>query len=194
MLKKILSGFCLVVTAFSVQAAPIQWAANGNYYEFIDGTYTRASAEAAASASTYLGAQGYLATITSAGEQSFLFDNWNSAEADFWIGGSDASTEGQWAWVTGPEAGTVFYDAGTTLTYSAWVGGEPNDFVAGEDFLVFGWNSAGQWNDIGQPQFPNWTAGYIVEYGSASVPGPASSTILLFGLLLLGMSRRRRLE
>ncbi len=191
MLKRLLSGFCLLLTAYSAQAVPIQWATNGNYYEFIDGAFSQSAAEAAASSSMYMGEQGYLATITSADEQAFLVNNWIASQGEFWIGGSDAANEGQWTWVTGPETGTVFYQ-GTTLTYSAWANGEPNDFIAGEDYLVFGWDAAGRWNDLGIPQFPNWTAGYIVEYGGlSSVPGPASGAILMVGLLFLGMGRRR---
>ncbi|MDO8776032.1 MAG: Ig-like domain-containing protein, partial [Burkholderiaceae bacterium] len=87
--------------------------ANGHYYEavdlgedsfFSDITMTWAQANNDALTRKLNGLDGYLATITSAAEQQFILDNIGNVAA--WIGASDATTEGVWKWVTGPEAGT----------------------------------------------------------------------------------------
>ena len=52
-----------------------------------------------------------------------------------WIGASDATTEGTWQWVTGPEAGTTFsigndFPITQIGEYANWNPGEPNDFCS----------------------------------------------------------------
>jgi endo-beta-N-acetylglucosaminidase D len=108
---------CLGMTAVA-GAAPIQWTeaagGNGNYYEVFS---TRASvswtdAKTSAEAQSFLGMTGYLATITSAEENSFITANFNDGSFGLWIGASDADSEGVWRWVTGPEAGAQFWAGG----------------------------------------------------------------------------------
>ncbi len=74
---------------------------------------------------------GYLATITSAEENSRVVA---AASLDYlWLGGSDASSEGTWTWLSGE-----------AMDYSNWGSGEPND-SSGEDYLTL--TAARQWND-----------------------------------------------
>ena len=124
------------------------------------------NANAAASASTYNGLTGYLATITSRNENDYI-QNYVAAE-NVWIGASDNAVEGTWKWVTGPEAGTHFWTGqGSNGTIPAgkfayWAKNEPNDFF-GEDYAVTNFGSLnGRWND-----FPNGHSirNYLVEYG-----------------------------
>jgi gliding motility-associated-like protein len=141
-----------------------------------------------AAQSDYFGLQGYLATITTpeeaqlAGEQS---------PGTGWIGGSDAAQEGVWRWVTGPEAGTIFWNGQANGSapngeFAFWNCNEPNnagneDYAHITDNTVAGCgggqdpNFIGSWNDLSidsgesDPSNPYYPKGYIVEYGG--LPG-----------------------
>ncbi|PCJ90742.1 MAG: hypothetical protein COA50_16955 [Flavobacteriaceae bacterium] len=148
--------------------------ATGHYYEYVaDLGITWTAANAAASARTHFGLQGYLATLTSQAEADF---SGSQAPGVGWIGGSDAASEGDWRWVTGPEAGTPFWSGaiGGSVTapynFAFWNTNEPNQ-SGNEDYAHIthpNVNPNGSWNDLSntgassgdyQPQ------GYVVEYG-----------------------------
>ena len=191
-MKRIVGALLAVVGCASPAAAvPILYAGNGHYYEYIPTLSTWDEARAAADASSHLGLDGYLATITDLAEQNFILLNVTRSVA--WLGGNDRAVEGVWRWVVGPEAGSIFYGPGAPVgAFAYWNGGEPNDCCGGEDDLVFGWDfSTGRWNDIGLPAFSTYEVGYIVEYsGAAAVPEPA--TLTLFGLGLIAVRRFAR--
>jgi outer membrane protein OmpA-like peptidoglycan-associated protein len=139
---------------------------NGNYYEFVSTTATTdcktgadatciTNIEDAIASKTLYGAKGYWATITSAQENSFVGNNMDAPNIA--IGLSDRETEDTWMWLYGPERGAA--------TYFAWADGEPNNYDAGEDYVVTNWGSKGEWNDFGRPQFGDSLA-YIVEYSA----------------------------
>jgi hypothetical protein len=102
---------------------------NGHYYA-IGGirepsldpiSWDNASAEAATF--EFQGVTGHLATITSAEENEFLRQA--RMLGPFWIGASDRDVEGEWRWVVGPEAGTLFWlggPDGEAVGYANWVG------------------------------------------------------------------------
>lgn len=98
--------------AASAAAPPVQWSAasggNDHGYEYVAATLTWSDASTAAAASSWLGLNGHLVTITSAAEQAFLLD----LAGDGQTGASDAQLEGQRVWTSGPEAGQQFW-AGT---------------------------------------------------------------------------------
>lgn len=164
---------------FSIGATSLSY--GGHYYEFVATGLTWAGARTAAGARSYYGLAGYLATITSLGENSFV-----SAKltATGWIGASDAATEGDWRWVTGPEglenggAGRPFWlGAGNGMSvngqYSSWSSGEPNNYNNNEDYAQFYAGGAGTWNDLSGAE----ALGYVVEYGgSAGDPTPQVSS------------------
>ncbi|POB00800.1 DUF4347 domain-containing protein, partial [Halopseudomonas oceani] len=140
--------------------------ANGHYYEYVSAPgMTWADAKAAAESRELFGLKGYLATVTSAEENAFITPKLGG---DGWMGASDAAVEGQWRWVTGPEAGTLFWTgtgSGSSVdgNYENWGDGEPNN--AGEEDYAHFISSNGNWNDYA---FDNGAiSGYIVEYGGA---------------------------
>lgn len=146
----------------------------GHYYLYIPSVGINwLAAKNAAEASDYYGLQGYLATILSEDEAQLIGEQ---AQGTGWIGGTDEETEGVWKWVTGPEAGTVFWNGGpggSTPNFAFWNTGEPNN-QDNEDYAHItapGVGVYGSWNDLQLNGGPNEYApqGYIVEYGG--MPG-----------------------
>ncbi len=148
-----------------------------HYYEYVsDYGITWTAARIAAENRTYFGLKGYLATITSQEEAQLAGEQ---AAGAGWIGGTDEETEGVWKWVTGPEAGTVFWNGqvnGSTPNYANWNNNEPNNVNGGEDYAHITDPSIGirgAWNDLrvgGDPPGLYHPKGYIVEYGSPEEP------------------------
>ena len=110
---------------------------NGHSYYRSTGTATWTTARSNCAA---MG--GYLVTITSAAEQSFIFNIWPSG----WIGLTDEVNEGTWRWVTGE-----------TYSYKNWNSGEPNN-AGNEDYVQF--VSNGKWNDLPN----NVSLPYVLEF------------------------------
>lgn len=108
---------------------------NGHYYKVVSRSNTFANSATSSASAIHLaestelfGLKGYLATITTAQEQKFIYDNINGS--NIWIGASDdkdllneraatsfadqTTAEGKWYWVAGPEAGTQFWQGATS--------------------------------------------------------------------------------
>ena len=149
---------------------------DGHFYKYVSTELSWTDAKTAAASTTYYGLQGYLCTVTSAAENSFILGIQDNADGVLWLGGSDdvsqGTSEGIWKWVTGPEAGTTFYQGGTAYngSYVNWGPSQPSNDGNVENYLQFFTNRnsstlpPGKWNDR-----KNTTAtGYIIEYGGMS--------------------------
>jgi len=142
-------------------AAKVKWAQNGHEYELIiSGLISWDQANSIA-----VSKGGYLVTITSAAENSFIVGSFGSSIIGAWLGGyqlpGSLEPRGGWTWVNGEGWG-----------YSNWAGGQPdnnrNEVASGENVLNY-WavGSLGQWNDYhSSPGTWYGTASdrFIVEY------------------------------
>lgn len=168
---------------------------NGHYYRYVATpggvTWTDAREGAASLDNELFGMTGYLATIASAIENSFVDDYTSSTNV--WVGGSNEYTainaalgesryasqlesEATWYWVTGPEAGERFWSSDSEVVlpegaFEAWASGEPNNSGEGgaaENHVLINWGGAGRgWNDYNDVHgvSEGTASGYLVEYG-----------------------------
>ena len=140
--------------------------ANGHFYQVInDPNISWTDAKAAADASTLFGLKGYLATLTSAAENTFAYEK---AQFNGWIGGSDAASPGVWAWADGPENGLQFWSGtvgGTVVAgqYDNWAPSQPDDSGGNQRYLRF--QVGGVWDDYDNTGF---SPGYLIEYGGSA--------------------------
>lgn len=87
----------------------------------------------------------YLASITSAGENTFIANN---VPGYVTIGFNDVDSEGDFVW-----------PSGEAVSFTSWWPGEPND-AGDEDWTVINFGATGAWNDI-----PVWVSPlYVVEF------------------------------
>lgn len=135
---------------------------NGHFYMVYDNgvSWTAAKSECEA-------AGGHLVTVSDADEENFvegLVKMYGKGEY-YWIGLSDASSEGTFAWVTGE-----------SVSYTNWSENQPDNWNDVEHYVRFpkndksytDWsNPAGKWNDIaenGDENNPLDSFGYICEW------------------------------
>ena len=117
------------------------WAYGGHTYLLLDanGTWTAAQAQAQL-------AGGSLVKVDDAPEQTFLTASFGTLGSGFWIGASDAATEGVWRWTDGRAVG-----------YSNWGTGQPSRAASDYDFAYM--DAGGRWYD---------NSDCIVRYGWSS--------------------------
>lgn len=139
---------------------------NGHYYERVMDPGLDWNAAKAAADTRYLnGCQGYLATITSADESSYMGVQGLFDITEVWLGGyqtGPGAPDANWNWVTGEP-----------WSYTNWHIFEPNDSPWGpyeansEQWLEVKWGD-GTWNDT--LLFGAGQAGYLIEYIAGACP------------------------
>jgi flagellin-like hook-associated protein FlgL len=150
-------------------ASLVKFPVTGHYYEVVDtGGITWSDAQEMASNRTLYGLTGYLATVTSEEESNYLKTELNGKEG--WIGASDEIVEGEWRWVSGPEAGQLFWlgnvdGSPVDSRFSNWTKDHTGNYVEpnddnNEDYAYY--RQDGTWNDY---RSDNAISSYIVEYG-----------------------------
>ena len=163
---------------------------NGHFYEYYATGQSWTNARAYASGLSYFGREGYLSTVTAQSENSFSYV---LVGQNSWIGCSDnylqinaavgytmyatqALSDGNFFWITGPERGTKisganFWASGgiapVSGVYNSWATNEPNDHPGhttaspGQEDYGHMYTGSGLWND-----FPNTSSiGSIIEFG-----------------------------
>ena len=178
---------------------------NGHFYELSPTlTYWKAGFTNAA-VQSYFGRLGYMATLTSQAENSFVS---KILAADSWIGASDdytyintaigvpntfttqtagaaGTSEGKWYWVSGPEKGTKFVNSNTPAQavsgqYHNFNTGEPNN--SGPEHYGEIYVASGKWNDLGD----SYNFKTIVEYGGMSTDNETNKVFFTRNLLISG--------
>jgi hypothetical protein len=114
---------------------------NGHTYQLIQ---TSKTWQEARSHCKKLG--GYLVTITSEEEETFIFDQiLRHSNKDIWAGATDKDVEGNWKWITGE-----------SFEYTNWRKGEPNNENGIEDYLELKLVFEFKWNDVPNAVKKNW--------------------------------------
>jgi hypothetical protein len=133
---------------------------NGNFYFFHNDSNVAgyAAAEADLAGRIINGQSGYIATITSGTENTFVTKYLTRSS---YLGGSDTGTENVWLWLGGEEAGIQFSQGASAVNgfYERWASSEPD----GNDYMYIQTN--GYWYDAGSGS----SLGYVGEYNGADV-------------------------
>ena len=143
--------------AITQQGTAGRLAYNGHEYQRVDTNQLFAQAESHCESLS-----GHLATIASADENAFVYNNFvkgngPAGENYMRLGGSDAAQEGVWAWITGE-----------AWSYSNWSPGTPNGGTT-ENYVYMA--NSGQWDDWLDTSYstPSGTPS-ICEWDSATTP------------------------
>ena len=95
-------------------------------------------------------AGGYLACIESEQEQQFIKKFVDDRYLS--LGATDEKEEGEWRWVNGAK-----------WDYTAWMGGQPNNYAGSEHYLAT--YDDGLWVDVADEGYDFWMpVGYICEW------------------------------
>ncbi len=184
---------------------------NGHYYEYVSTLQSWTNARSAAAAKTYYGRQGYLVTISSQAENSYINtligrNTWmgatdNAAQINAAFGYTKYSTqmlaEGNWHWVTGPEKGTQMRNGNASNNvlkpgnniagvYNQWAYGEPNEWplnqTPGDEDYAHLYADGRQWNDFDNGKM----FASIVEYGGLSTDDVSDNITFTRNIIISG--------
>lgn len=150
------SGFICEWEPVATETPETAYAYNGHSYLLVEEQMTWTQARDYAES---LG--GYLACITSAGEQEFISNLISGGTHIFyWIGATDEAQDGVWTWVSGEP-----------FVYSNWASRQPDNYYLGEQESYAGvarvntdWARASKWNDFTNTGSEPGPSGFIVEW------------------------------
>lgn len=191
-MKKLMTSIALSLLSAGA-AADLIFEYDGHTYKLIESVATWQQASNVAGRMTLGDQSGYLARIDSAEENKAIFEvvserlsaeqrtsttpNDGSETPFIWLGGSDATSEGDWRWANNDEPfwSGDFNGSPVAGRYHNW-GVQPDDTTGLEDALALGlgdWpapfydlGSAGQWNDLD----PANTLFYVIEFDTTVEP------------------------
>jgi hypothetical protein len=164
---------------------------NGHSYLAVPG-YAGLTWNAANTAAQAQG--GYLATITSAAENAFVFNLVNSPQFFTALNGCGPALGGVQIPGSAEPAAGWSWQTGETWAYTNWRAGEPNnqDGFAQEDRLTFfsytSSTPSSLWGDL--PQNDTNIGGYVIEV----VPEPSTFAFLGLGAVFMSRTVRSRLS
>ncbi len=143
-------------------------ATTGKFYKVVTTTETWNTAQTNSGNDLLHGLGGQLVNIRSAYENGVVHGLISSLGASYYIGATDANSEGAWNWFDEGAEADNFWNGGTggsapSGAYANFNTGEPNN-IGNEDYGTIR-SSDGKWNDD-TASFP---LGYIVEWDAAEV-------------------------
>ncbi len=158
-------GALLLGSTPAAAQGPVYNPANGHFYEAVatPGGLPWDQAKVQAEGMSHLGVQGHLATITDDAENTFVWTQVVSPDANqYWLGGYQdrnapdySEPDCGWRWVSGEP-----------WNLTAWfTPGEPNNTGGFEDYVTFD-HQVPNWNDAVVDY--SWNAGFLVEYDTQS--------------------------
>jgi len=122
----------------------------GERYKYIGDVTTYAEALQMAAATSINGVAGHLVTVEDEDEDAFLRSHYataaTGATGGMWLSGSDASTEGTWAWTSGNLNQQTFWQGNAPVSdrFTNWGAGEPQQ--GSQDCLIM--DGEGLWADV----------------------------------------------
>lgn len=180
-----------------VYAVPVQWKVeDGGNDHFYDAISFSTNWEGANNAAQALGGGWHLATVTSQGENDFIY-SLVSGDSSFWIENAVGTRHSEGPWLGGFRIGPTEHDyawvTGEPFNYTNWAPLEP--FDNGDRIALFGFNTSmgPEWNDVPATRS---TRGYVIETSMNidSVAEPTTFALLVFGLIGIVFIRRHRGE
>jgi len=172
----------------SIDGQVYYYPGTGHYYQFFRnymdhhyfygsdmGFITGKTAASMATAKSFNGYNGYLATVTSQGENDFLFSLVPSGYAG-WISGTSADTPGVWRYDSGPEEGIQFSAEQESINgrYTNWNSGTTDSDK--DNYIILGADNSSFWKATSEdPSMYN--VGFFVEYGVNPIEKEMSGTV-----------------
>ena len=122
-------------------------------------TNTAMTWEAAQAYAESLG--GNLVTLNNAAEEQWIQNTFGTSEL-FWIGLSDAETEGTWKWASG-EVSDWVKGAANEGIYTNWSPGQPDDYNGFQDYAVMNYTMSGTTDNLWDDHNSNSSYRSIIE-------------------------------